>query len=106
MMTVACSHWRDCHFDDTPCLSLLKHLLKSQGGAIKRQSHRRLGGAHDYVADKFKAEVPDDASCRAACDSVGAACTGYSYQSSNGGFCFVYGEVASMVRSRALRTKN
>ena len=25
------SHWRDCHFDDTPCLSLLKHLLQVQG---------------------------------------------------------------------------
>ena len=24
-----------CHFDDTPCLSLLKHLMKVQGGAIK-----------------------------------------------------------------------
>ena len=24
-----------CRFDGTPCLSLLKHLLKSQGGAIK-----------------------------------------------------------------------
>ena len=23
----------DCHFDDTPCLSTLKHLLKVQGGA-------------------------------------------------------------------------
>ena len=21
------SHWRDCHFDDTPCLSLLKHQI-------------------------------------------------------------------------------
>ena len=29
------SRWRDCHFDDTPCLSLLKHLLTVQGGAIK-----------------------------------------------------------------------
>ena len=29
------SRRRDCHFDDTPCLSLLKHLLKAQGGAIK-----------------------------------------------------------------------
>ena len=29
------SRRRDCHFDDTPCLSLLKHLLKVQGGAIK-----------------------------------------------------------------------
>ena len=29
------SHRRDCHFDDTPCLSLLKHLLEVQGGAIK-----------------------------------------------------------------------
>ena len=25
----------DCHYDDTPCLSLLKHLIKLQGGAIK-----------------------------------------------------------------------
>ena len=30
-----CSHRRDCHFTDTPCLSLLKHLEKIQGGAIK-----------------------------------------------------------------------
>ena len=22
---------RDCHFDDTPCLSLLKHIIKVQG---------------------------------------------------------------------------
>ena len=29
------SRRRDCHFDDTPCLSLLKHLIKVQGGAIK-----------------------------------------------------------------------
>ena len=31
------SPWREfCHFDDTPCLSLLKHLMKLQGGgAIK-----------------------------------------------------------------------
>ena len=29
------SHWRDCHFDDTPCKSLLKHPVKVQGGAIK-----------------------------------------------------------------------
>ena len=29
------SHWRDCHFTDTPCLSLLKHLLKVKGGDIK-----------------------------------------------------------------------
>ena len=29
------SHWRDCHFDDTPCLSILKHLIKVQGGVIK-----------------------------------------------------------------------
>ena len=26
---------RDCHFDDTPCLSLLKHLITVQGGATK-----------------------------------------------------------------------
>ena len=29
------SRRRDCHFDDTPCLSLLKHPMKVQGGAIK-----------------------------------------------------------------------
>ena len=29
------SRRRDCHFDDTPCSSLLKHLLEVQGGAIK-----------------------------------------------------------------------
>ena len=29
------SRRRDCHFTDTPCLSLLKNLLKVQGGAIK-----------------------------------------------------------------------
>ena len=29
------SRRRDCHFTDTPCISLLKHLLKVQGGAIK-----------------------------------------------------------------------
>ena len=27
----AISHRRDCHFEDTPCLSLLKHLIKVQG---------------------------------------------------------------------------
>ena len=29
------SRRRDCHFHDTPCLSLLKHLINSQGGVIK-----------------------------------------------------------------------
>ena len=29
------SRRRDCHFDDIPCLSLLEHLIKVQGGAIK-----------------------------------------------------------------------
>ena len=29
------SRRRDCHFADTPCSSLWKHLLKVQGGAIK-----------------------------------------------------------------------
>ena len=29
------SRRRDCHFDDTPCLSLLKHLIKVQGGAAE-----------------------------------------------------------------------
>ena len=32
---LAGSRRRDCHFDDTPCLSLLKHLLKVRGAAIK-----------------------------------------------------------------------
>ena len=27
------SRWRDCHFTDTPSPSLLKHLLKVEGGA-------------------------------------------------------------------------
>ena len=29
------SRRRDCHFYDTPCSSLLKRLIKFQGGAIK-----------------------------------------------------------------------
>ena len=29
------SHRRDCHFHDTPCLSLLKHLIKVKGGAAE-----------------------------------------------------------------------
>ena len=29
------SRRRDCHFDDNPWLSVLKHLMKVQGGAIK-----------------------------------------------------------------------
>ena len=29
------SRRRDCHFDDTPCLSILKHLLKVEGDAAK-----------------------------------------------------------------------
>ena len=29
------SRRRDCHFDDTPSSSLLKHLLKVEGGAVK-----------------------------------------------------------------------
>ena len=33
--TVRGSRRRDCHFDDTPCVSLLKHLIKVQGGAIR-----------------------------------------------------------------------
>ena len=28
-----CSRRRDCHFTDTPCLSLLKHVIKVQWGA-------------------------------------------------------------------------
>ena len=28
----SCSRRRDCHFDDNPCLSLLTHLTKMQGG--------------------------------------------------------------------------
>ena len=36
------SRRRDCHFDDTPFLSLLKHLLKVEGGATEWQSRRRL----------------------------------------------------------------
>ena len=27
------SHWRDCHFTDIPSKSMLKHLLKGEGGA-------------------------------------------------------------------------
>ena len=37
------SHRRDCHSDDTPLLSVLKHLINVEGGAAKRQSRRRLG---------------------------------------------------------------
>ena len=29
------SRRRDCQFTDTPCISILKHLLQVQGGAIK-----------------------------------------------------------------------
>ena len=29
------SRWRDCHFANTPSPSLLKHLLKVEGGAAK-----------------------------------------------------------------------
>ena len=29
------SHWRDCHFDDIPSASPLKHLLKVEGGAAE-----------------------------------------------------------------------
>ena len=32
---VLSSRRRDCHYHDTPCLSLLKHLIKLQGGVIK-----------------------------------------------------------------------
>ena len=30
-----CSHWRDCHFTDALSQSLLKHLLKVEGGAAE-----------------------------------------------------------------------
>ena len=29
------SRWRDCHFTDTPFSSILKHLLKGEGGAAE-----------------------------------------------------------------------
>ena len=29
------SHWRDCHFADVPSPSILKHLLKGEGGAAE-----------------------------------------------------------------------
>ena len=29
------SRRRDCHFDDTPCLSILKNIIKVRGGAIE-----------------------------------------------------------------------
>ena len=29
------SHWRDCHFADALSSSLLKHLLKGEGGAAE-----------------------------------------------------------------------
>ena len=32
---------RDCHVDDTPLLSLLKYLLKVEGGAVEWQPRRR-----------------------------------------------------------------
>ena len=38
------SHWRDCHCADALSSSLLKHLLKAEGGAAEWQSRRRLGG--------------------------------------------------------------
>ena len=31
----AASRRQNCHFDDTPCSSLLQHLIELQGGAIK-----------------------------------------------------------------------
>ena len=36
------SHWRDCHFADALSPSLLKHLLKVEGGAAEWQFRRRL----------------------------------------------------------------
>ena len=37
-----------CHVDDTPCSSLLKHLVKVQGGgAVELQSRRRLAQPAD-----------------------------------------------------------
>ena len=32
---VRASHWRDCHFADGPSPSILKHLLKVEGGAAE-----------------------------------------------------------------------
>ena len=55
--------------DDTPCLSLSEYLLQVQGGAIKCQSRRRLGGddgvfssiadAYDVLTDPEKREIFD-----------------------------------------------
>jgi hypothetical protein len=44
------------------------------------------------VNDKMRPAVPDEADCRAFCDAD-PGCTGFSHQTSNGGFCFVYGAV-------------
>ena len=41
---IAPSRRRGCHFDDTPILSLLKHLLNVEGGAAERQSRALAGG--------------------------------------------------------------
>ena len=38
----ATSRRRDCHFADVPSLTLLKHLLQEEGGAVERQSRQRL----------------------------------------------------------------
>ena len=44
---------RDCHFTDSPSPSLLKHLLKGEGGAAEWQSRRRLGATADrYVYNR------------------------------------------------------
>ena len=41
------SHWRDCHFADTPSPSVLKHLLREEGMQQNDKSRRRLGA--DYT---------------------------------------------------------
>ena len=43
------SRRRDCHFADIPSPSLLKRLLKGEGGAAKWQSRRRLVGPRDLA---------------------------------------------------------
>ena len=44
------SHWRDRHFDDTPCLSRLKHLIQVQGGCHQMTVSPTASGAGAAVA--------------------------------------------------------
>ena len=57
--STAPSRRRDfCQFDDTPCSSLLEHLIKAQGGAAELQPRRRLMQCPDEDQEEAAPDPP------------------------------------------------